>query len=100
VDALGVEGFLSMVDLFDRDLAPRLLEIDAAIAAGNLAAAAKTAHYLRGAAANLGFIRLATMFATLETAAKGNAVVPAGLLASLERIASKTVIAAKRIRVT
>ncbi len=96
VEVLGVEGFLNMVGLFDRDLSARLEEIDAAIAGGNLAAAARTAHYLRGAAANLGFVRLAAMFSSLETAAQGDEAVPADILAHLERIAFRTMDAAKK----
>jgi CheY-like chemotaxis protein/HPt (histidine-containing phosphotransfer) domain-containing protein len=95
VDALGAEGFQAMVGLFAQDLGMRLTEIDAAILDGNLPAAAKTAHYLRGAAANLGFIRLAMMIATVESTAKDGGAVPTGAVAHLESIAMRTLDAAK-----
>lgn len=99
VDALGVEGYQGMVALFEQDLTVRLGEMDAAIADGNLAGAAKIAHYLRGAAANLGFNRLAETFFALETTAKTNDALPSGLRTRLESVASQSLDAAKQIHV-
>lgn len=70
VEALGRDGVVSMLDLFDRDLRARMVELDGALSRGDRLETARIAHYLKGAAANLGCVRLAGLFLGLETAAR------------------------------
>jgi len=99
IDALGEESVLSMVHLFEQDLSARLAEIKAATTAGDPAAVAVVAHYLRGAAANLGFTVLAKACGRLEATAKSDHVVSMETLACLEKIAAQTLDSAKKVTV-
>jgi hypothetical protein len=100
VDAVGEESFLAMVDLFRKDLEMRLSEVDGAVAEGNLTAAASIAHYLRGAAANLGFSLLASSTATLEMTMKEGQGVAAEQLAHLKDVALQTLNMVEKISAT
>ncbi|CAA7627115.1 response regulator [Magnetospirillum sp. UT-4] len=69
-DTLGEESFAALVASFQTSLPNRLRDIRVALDAGNAAAVAAAAHSLKGAAANLGYLRLARATGAMEAAAK------------------------------
>lgn len=95
VDALGRDGVAAMFDLFETDLKGRLVEIDAALDNGDGIGAAKTAHYLKGAAANLGLRRLTGLFAAMEMAARKDGVVATDVRSPLEEVAARSLAMAR-----
>ncbi len=67
-DTLGDEEARRIADLFREGMDERLAAIEAALAAGNLAAAGREAHALKSAAALVGARKLAALMAALERA--------------------------------
>jgi HPt (histidine-containing phosphotransfer) domain-containing protein len=89
-DALGEESFAALLVSFRSSVEVRLREIDAAVSAGDNAAIRDSSHSLKGAAANLGFARLAARAGTLEQNARtGGAIPPAW--ESLAQTAAETI---------
>ncbi|AVM73077.1 hybrid sensor histidine kinase/response regulator [Magnetospirillum gryphiswaldense] len=72
-DALGDESYDELRASFVAKLPDYMAAIDTALAGDGDAAIASTAHSLKGAAANMGFARLAASAATLEREAKAGA---------------------------
>jgi len=88
-DALGAEGFSTLLASFRNGLQARMHDIDQAAAAGDRPAIVATAHSLKGAAANLGYLRLADASGRLERAAAGTAET-ADMLEILARAVTET----------
>ena len=85
---LGEAATKGLIEKFEDGLQPRLHDIRQA-AAGDLAAAGRAAHTLRGAAANLGFARLSDCLQRMENAAMaGEDIGP--LLDELAKIAAES----------
>ncbi|WP_158240506.1 ATP-binding protein [Telmatospirillum siberiense] len=95
VDALGRDGLLAMLDLFGKDMKGRFAEIDAALAVGDASGAARGGHYLKGAAANLGLLRLAGMLSVFETTLRNGGAGAAEARRSLEEVAAQSLAAAR-----
>ncbi|MBI5164422.1 MAG: response regulator [Magnetospirillum sp.] len=77
-DALGDDAYAALMATFAAGLPDRRSDLDAALSGGNLPAAAKMAHALKGSALNLGLIRLGQAMSALEQACKTDpAAVPA-----------------------
>jgi HPt (histidine-containing phosphotransfer) domain-containing protein len=70
-------------------------KVAAAVAAGNVPAAASAAHAVKGSAANMGFRRLAADAARLEQAAKGGETALTDLLSALSATAADSVAAGR-----
>jgi PAS domain S-box-containing protein len=70
-DMLGddVETLLEVVSTYEQTLPPLIDEIVAAVASGDLAAAAAAAHSVKGGAANLGGLRLRQVASDVESSA-------------------------------
>jgi len=98
-DALGEEDFVELLARYLDGVPAGLDKVAAAVAAGNVPAAASAAHAVKGSAANMGFRRLAADAARLEQAAKGGATELGELLTALSASAADS-IAAGRQRVT
>ncbi len=76
-----------LLDFF-LEIAPQQLdELDAAIAAGDVAGAGLQAHSMKGGAANVGAVRMAAIARELEMMAKGGALGGATALAESLRAA-------------
>ena len=69
-DTLGDDVFASLMRSFQQSLPIRMREIEQGLAAGDIQAAVKAAHSLRGAASNLGLARLAHLLDRLESGLK------------------------------
>ncbi|MFD2233284.1 hybrid sensor histidine kinase/response regulator [Phaeospirillum tilakii] len=91
VRALGPESVGRLFRVFHAGLAARGEEIARAVAAGDAVLVATLAHSLKGAAANLGFVRLAEAAGRLEQAGRdGGGLAPAGAaLAAALRVTAR-----------
>jgi HPt (histidine-containing phosphotransfer) domain-containing protein len=69
-DAGAAEAVDGIVDSFAGNLAPRVKDIGAAVAAGNAGEVARLAHTFKSSAAQLGAVKLASLLRELEAAAK------------------------------
>ncbi|MGE5478372.1 MAG: Hpt domain-containing protein [Bacteroidales bacterium] len=79
-DALGAEDFADLITRFFQQL-PELTErIVTAMRAGDAVAVGKAGHTLKGAAINLGFVRLSADAHRIELAGKGGNAQVADLL--------------------
>jgi len=88
-EALGKDSFTALLASFRSGLHSRMHDIDRAAAAGDRQAIVAASHSLKGAAANLGYIRLADASGQLERAAHTSADT-AELLAMLARTVTET----------
>ena len=84
-DALGDEGFNAVLDDFRSNLDARVQAIADAIARGDAASAAASAHTLKGTALNLGFTSLAQCVALVERVGKGGTVAAEADVAAIRR---------------
>jgi len=89
-EALGADSFASLLSTFRAGIEDRLRDIDLAVASGDRQAIVNTTHSLKGAAANLGYLRLAFASGRLEHAARDDGET-GDLLAMLARAATETV---------
>jgi CheY-like chemotaxis protein len=69
-DTLGEDVLASLMRTFQQSLPTRMREIEQALADGDVQAAIKAAHSLRGAASNLGLSRMAHLLDRLESGLK------------------------------
>ena len=88
MDALGPDSFQSLLSSFRGSIPVRLGEIRAAIDGNDVNAIAAAAHSLKGAASNLGFLRLADAAGGLEKAGKAGG-------GDFEELEQKLVVAGK-----
>lgn len=65
LDLFGVEGFRELLDMFAEETAAVVARLDAS---GEAVGLAEDLHFLKGSAANLGLLRLATLCAGAEDA--------------------------------
>ncbi len=84
---MGVQGFASFLSLFAQELTQRPAAILALYAQGDAGAAGHTAHYLKGAALNVGASRIAALLSAIESAPE--MALPA-LMTDLPRIVAAT----------
>ena len=97
-EALDPGEFAALVDAYLADLDASIGKVAAAVAAGACPAIASTAHAVKGAAANLGFVRLSADAARIESMAKAGQADVTALLAVLRRTAAQTVAAVRARR--
>jgi PAS domain S-box-containing protein len=71
VDAVGPAQLVAVLDAFRDELVADQKLIARAVEEGDVDAARKTAHMLKGSASTIGAMRLASVAATIETAARG-----------------------------
>lgn len=80
-----VEFFAEMVQIFLEDSPPRLREISAALARGDVVAVYKAAHSLKGGASNFGAVEFRALAEKLEHAGKaGDVAALPGIFAALD----------------
>lgn len=72
IDAAGVDGAREILDAFWRSTTELLQQLEQEVAAGDFASGARTAHGVKGSAANVGAQRLSDRAAALEIACKDN----------------------------
>lgn len=72
VAAAGVEGTREIIDTFWRSTDSLLATLQAQLAAGDLHAAARTAHSLKGSALNVGAVQLSQAARAIEQSCRGN----------------------------
>jgi len=91
-EALGADSFAKLLASFRAGIEARMHEIDLAVASGDLPAIVAISHSIKGAAANLGYLRLAEAAGRLEHAAgdTDNTADTGTLLAMLARAATET----------
>ncbi|NFV82301.1 response regulator [Magnetospirillum aberrantis] len=98
-DALGAEEFGELLRLYLNGVPAALDKVVQAVAAGDVPAIASSAHAVKGAAANMGFRRLAADAARLERAAKAGETAVDDLLAALRLSAEATLAQSTEIEV-
>jgi HPt (histidine-containing phosphotransfer) domain-containing protein len=87
--------YRELLDLFLDDARQRLVQLESALSAGDLAQAACTAHSIKGAAANLAAERVRALAWAIESRGRagdgtGLAEIAVELAAELERVAAFT----------
>ena len=97
-EALDPGEFAALVDAYLADLDASIGKVAAAVAAGAGPAIASAAHAVKGAAANLGFVRLSADAARIESMAKAGQADVAVQLDTLRITAAQTVAAARARR--
>ncbi len=89
-DALGVEEFAELLGRYLDSVPAAIDKVAAAVAQGEAPAIASAAHAVKGAAANMGFVRLSAEAARLEKAAKAGETAVDGLLPAVRAAAAAT----------
>ncbi|HMM75160.1 MAG TPA: PAS-domain containing protein [Gammaproteobacteria bacterium] len=82
--SLGARGFAELVEIFEQTVATRFADLEAALAAEDLARAAQLAHAIAGVSANLGATRLAALASALEQQCAGGERPSAAAFAELQ----------------
>jgi signal transduction histidine kinase/CheY-like chemotaxis protein len=93
----GVAVLAELVGVFLRDAPALSNETQGALAAGDLPAAARAAHRLRGSAGTLGAFRLVTAAASLEAALRSGDAAAAGIAAALDPTLRATIAILRRL---
>lgn len=91
IEVAGVTGVREILDAFWRSTEELSAALKSQIAAGDFAAAARTAHAIKGSSANVGAQMLADAAREIEVYAKSNELkAPEAALATLSRIYGET----------